>query len=284
MFSAIRRRLTYANVGMTVVLVFAMSGGALAASKFVITSTKQIKPSVLKQLSGKAGAPGPAGPTGPAGAPGAGTPGPQGPVGSNGANGESVTSAALKPKEGGCTEGGSKFTVGGKETTACNGAKGAAGAPGAIHPGEKLPTGASETGTWATVSLQDGGFALGLVSMSFTVPLATSLEESHIHYIPAELWEGILGGGSGEFCNGQSGSELTACEKAAEEIKKECPGTEAEPQAKAGSLCVYVKSDSIEPNFELVEVNGGAGVVLALVNIHERVLQSAYGTWAVTAS
>lgn len=47
MFSRIRKRLTYANVAMTMALVFAMSGGAYAAKKYVITSTKQIKPSVL---------------------------------------------------------------------------------------------------------------------------------------------------------------------------------------------------------------------------------------------
>ena len=47
MFSRIRKRLTYANVAMTMALVFAMTGGAYAAKKYVITSTKQIKPSVL---------------------------------------------------------------------------------------------------------------------------------------------------------------------------------------------------------------------------------------------
>jgi hypothetical protein len=42
---------------MTLALVFAMSGGAYAARRFVITSTKQIKPSVLKSLSGIDGDP-----------------------------------------------------------------------------------------------------------------------------------------------------------------------------------------------------------------------------------
>jgi hypothetical protein len=55
MFTRLRPRFTYANVTVTLALVFAMTGGAYAASKFIITSTKQIKPSVLSQLKGKAG-------------------------------------------------------------------------------------------------------------------------------------------------------------------------------------------------------------------------------------
>ena len=83
-----RRHLTYANVAATLALVFAMSGGALAATHYVITSTKQIKPSVLKELKGKAGVTGPAGATGPGGANGqAGAAGPQGPGGATGPGG-----------------------------------------------------------------------------------------------------------------------------------------------------------------------------------------------------
>lgn len=78
-----RKRFSYANVTATLALVFAMSGGALAAGHYIITSTKQIKPSVLKTLKGKAGAVGPAGKTG--------APGPQGkegPAGSTGKEGK----------------------------------------------------------------------------------------------------------------------------------------------------------------------------------------------------
>jgi hypothetical protein len=60
----IRKRFTYANIVATLALVFAMSGGALAASKYLITSTKQISPKVIKKLKGKAG---PSGKEGPAG-------------------------------------------------------------------------------------------------------------------------------------------------------------------------------------------------------------------------
>ncbi len=83
-----RRHFNYANVVATFALVFAMSGGALAAKHYLISSTKQIKPSVLKQLkgnTGKAGPAGPAGSTGPAGHTGAtgltGPPGKEGPAG-----------------------------------------------------------------------------------------------------------------------------------------------------------------------------------------------------------
>jgi hypothetical protein len=79
-----RRRITYANVVATLALFFALSGGAIAASHYLITSTKQIKPSVLKKLKGNAGKTGATGPTGAAGATGKegakGSTGPEGAV------------------------------------------------------------------------------------------------------------------------------------------------------------------------------------------------------------
>jgi hypothetical protein len=70
--------MTYANVVATLALIFAMTGSAVAATHYLITSSKQISPKVLKELK----APGKTGATGPAGSPGA-----QGPRGANGANG-----------------------------------------------------------------------------------------------------------------------------------------------------------------------------------------------------
>lgn len=67
------RHLSYANVVATLALVFAMSGGALAAKHYLINSTRQINPKVLKKLrgnAGKSGAPGQAGATGQPGATG----------------------------------------------------------------------------------------------------------------------------------------------------------------------------------------------------------------------
>lgn len=76
------RRPSPATVIATVALFFALGGTALA-SHYFITSTNQIKPSVLNKLKGKRGprgATGPMGPTGPAGPQGAtGLQGPAGP-------------------------------------------------------------------------------------------------------------------------------------------------------------------------------------------------------------
>ncbi len=93
-----RKRLSYANVTATLALVFAMSGGAMAANSYLINSTKQINPKVLKKLTGKpgkngtagaTGATGATGPTGPAGSPGAaGTKGEKGEKGETGLQGE----------------------------------------------------------------------------------------------------------------------------------------------------------------------------------------------------
>ncbi len=87
--SVLRRHLTYANLAATLALLFAMSGGALAANHYLINSTHQISPRVLKRLKGNRGPRGAAGIQGiaiqgPGGAPGnkgqRGEPGPPGPV------------------------------------------------------------------------------------------------------------------------------------------------------------------------------------------------------------
>lgn len=72
--------LSYANLTSTLALFLVLAGGtAYAAHHYLITRASQIKPSVLAQLRGHAGA------TGPAGA--AGTSGAAGPAGAAGAPG-----------------------------------------------------------------------------------------------------------------------------------------------------------------------------------------------------
>ena len=77
-----RRRPGYADITATIALVLAMSGGAFAAGHYLITSTTQIKPSVLRHLKGARGPRGVTGPRGSQGPPGvqgnAGSTGPQG--------------------------------------------------------------------------------------------------------------------------------------------------------------------------------------------------------------
>lgn len=85
MFSLLRRHLTYANVAATLALLFSMSGGAFAAKHYLVDSTSQISPKVLKTLRKHRGTTGARGPIGPTGA--AGGPGPEGPRGAAGPEG-----------------------------------------------------------------------------------------------------------------------------------------------------------------------------------------------------
>ncbi len=92
-----KRRPSMTTVIACLALFFALGGTAIAAQHYLVTSTDQIKPSVLAKLKGKEGPPGPQGQTGPAGAPGAtgetgsagprGFTGPQGSAGAQGATG-----------------------------------------------------------------------------------------------------------------------------------------------------------------------------------------------------
>jgi hypothetical protein len=80
-----KRHLTFANAAATLALLFSMTGGALAASHYLINNKNQISPKVLRELhgaNGHNGAPGSAGPEGPEGPQGSQGPGgPQGPGG-----------------------------------------------------------------------------------------------------------------------------------------------------------------------------------------------------------
>jgi hypothetical protein len=268
MFSAIRRRFTYANVAMTLALVFAMSGGAYAASKYLITSTKQISPKVLKSLQGKAGsagangAQGPAGPTGPQGP--AGAKGENGTSGTSGANGVSVTSSAEAAGTN-CKAGGSKFVSASGTTYACNGEKGAAGQTGFS---EHLPAGKTETGTWAANPAEGQE---QLVGISFNIPLEAELEDSQVHVVDLEELKGIV-----------------------QRATTSCLGTAEDPTAAPGNLCVYIGEDlgGLHGNVQVGGVSkpyglllpgvGRSGAVLKFTNNGTPTL--AYGTWAVTAA
>jgi hypothetical protein len=259
MLSRIRKHMTYANAAMTLALVFAMTGGAYAAGKVLITSTKQIKPSVLKQLQGKAGAQGPAGATGPAGPQGpAGSSGKDGAPGASGKDGVSVTSAALSKGNAKCKEGGSEFTAANGATTACNGKEGEPWTAGGT-----LPSKATETGAW-TVGVEPGLEGsipvLQQEAISFNIPLTSSLEKSHTMFVPI----GEVGTGG---CEG---------------------GTAEIPSAEPGYLCVYVGEAAHVNPFSIrnpgkVEVEG-AGTTGAVLWFNElEGFSRAAGTWAVTA-
>jgi hypothetical protein len=90
MFKIMGGRLSYANVTATLALVLSMSGGALAANHYLINSTRQINPRVLKRLRGTTG---PQGPPGPATL--AAQPGPAGPPGAAGGTGPAGTARAF---------------------------------------------------------------------------------------------------------------------------------------------------------------------------------------------
>jgi hypothetical protein len=256
MFSALRKRMSYANVTATLALFFALSGGALAASHYLITSTKQIKPSVLSALKGKAGKTGPVGPAGergPAGSNGVNGEGKEGKAGTNGTNGVSPEGVEFPvgTSKGSCTakQGGVEFK-GVSTTYACNGKNGMTGFTSTLPPGK------TETGTWYVLTNVDSfGGALpneGFAPVSFAIPLETPGEEEDVHVLTA-------------------GASATT----------ECPGSVTEPAAAPGELCVYTNEERATPGFLEVDPDAKSGVVLVFKGASGEGV--AFGSWAVTA-
>lgn len=224
-----RKHFNTGTVIAIVAMVFAMTGGAYAAKKFLITSTKQISPSVLKALAGKpgaAGAQGPAGPAGPAG--------PQGAAGAAGSKGE--TGAA--GKEG---------AQGKQGPTGAAGAKGAAGAAGPTGPtgpegspwsaGGTLPSRKTETGTWAGTMYDIPEGKEVQIPISFPIPLKAGSEEAYV----LDKKETEEGKGEGH--------------------EKGCTGTVEEPVAPPGLLCIYTFEEELNQSeiSPLVDFNGAFG-------------------------
>ncbi len=248
MFSKIRKRLTYANVAMTLALVFAMSGGAYAASKYIITSTKQIKPSVLKSLKGKAGPAGAQGLKGEAGAAGASVTGKEGPVGKEGKEGPQ-------------------------------------GPPGTTGFTKTLPSGESEKGDWALGG--EASFVEGSVSFGIPLGEAPTAHYIRVGGLEAN-WNQTtnkLEEVAPTKCGSPVGTAAkpkanpgNLCVYASEEVNtlKEY-GSSALPKicafGTAAGLCVFEATEgAADPyGFGLSTLSEVAGVV------------SVRGTWAVTA-
>jgi Collagen triple helix repeat (20 copies) len=154
MFSAIGRRMRVspATVIASLALVFAMAGGAYAASKYVITSTKQISPKVLKSLQGKAG-----------------------PAGKNGANGTNGANGAQGPQGAQGPAG-----AGAQGPAGPAGLAGATGPTGTTGFTKTLPKGESLKGEWSLVADASEAFGHVADSVSFGIPLA---EAPVAHYI-----------------------------------------------------------------------------------------------------
>jgi len=255
MFSLLRNRFGIPGIVAVFALVFAMAGGALAAKKYIITSTNQIKPSVLKSLQGKAG------PAGAAGAKGdAGPAGPQGPAGKNGTNGTNGATGVT----------GAIGTTGATGATG-SGATGATGATGNI--GATLTSSASETGTWG---FGKQGAGTVIVPISFNIPLLAALDENHVHFIKTN--------GKEVFFN----ISLPGLE---EKTSTTCLGNAEAPTATSGNLCIYQKSltaaETPVSNGNIWKA-GGAGFGDATAGSYMEITATGagafgIGTWAVKA-
>jgi hypothetical protein len=227
MFQVLRKHFNPATVMAFAALVFAITGGAFAATGgrggggsgggpsakasasvgsrtvVAVAAKKKAAPKATRGPAGPKGATGPAGPAGPAGSAGAagakgengaaGGQGPQGPQGEKGEKGES-------------------------------GSQGPSGTTGFT---KTLPAKETETGEWGLSIPATGAYQHGLDVVSFVIPLAKA---PAAHYLRED--------GKEPFFN-----ETTKKEEQREQAS--CPGNVESPKALPGNLCIYA---SIEEN------------------------------------
>jgi hypothetical protein len=268
----LKPHLTPSTAIAIIALVFALTGGAFAASSHgggnapakASASTTPLASAAKSKPKPKA-KPGPRGPAGPAGK--------NGTNGANGAPGATGPAGPAGPAGGAGPQGltGNEGPVGheGKE-----GPKGKEGALGTA--GVTLPKGASETGVWAVGETASATPELNVsklyIPISFPIPLAAALIEENVH-----VFEGETPPGGCEF--------VTVKETIAQGVEEEVKHLKAAP----GNLCVHVTTAfrftaaqlSLR-NPEFSEAGAGTdGAVLESGNLEQAA--KGYGTWAVTA-
>ena len=236
MFQAIRKQITPATVLAFVALVFAVTGGAFAATGggsgggssakagASVTPTATAAKAKAKPKS-KAGARGPAGPKGAMGATGA-----TGPAGAQGAQG---VAGAAGPKG----ETGSTGLQGpeGKE-----GKEGKTGPEGKSGFTENLPEGKTLKGDWSVFAHVSSGGAAGSEwgSVSFGIPVENEAGESPT---PVYVREGAP-------------------------TPEHCLGSVLDPGAEPGYLCVFASeesnSDASINKTLMVQINAGQSTKL----------------------
>jgi hypothetical protein len=258
MFQALRRHVNPTTFIALLALVFALTGGAFAATSASSgsggagSSQGLLATASKAKAKAKAGPRGPAGPRGATGAAGAiGAVGAIGPAGATGAAGPAGPVGAGIPGSDG------KEGPQGKE-----GKEGPQGPKGTSGFTDTLPSGKTETGTWSTVIgpvVSGINAGIGFRQVSFAIPLLTPIAEANVKV----------------KLEGYDGTDQTGVEH------EECPGSAEDAKAAAGKLCVYTSSDNgIEPT-ELVRSTTPDGVIIQVLSVNAG--QYAYGTWAVTA-
>jgi hypothetical protein len=222
MFQRVRKHLTPSTAIAFLALVFALTGGAFAASSHGggagVKASAAVAPAAIAveakaRVKAKAGPRGPAGPRGATGA--AGPAGAQGAAGAQGPAGARGEAGSQGPE--------------GKQGEP--GVKGEQGAPGTIGFTETLPSGKTLKGAWALIGTAAAGNQHFGDAVSFGIPLATA--PVAVHYLR------------------ESGLEPVYNETASKEeevTQPACPGSAAEPEAEAGNLCVYT-GVAVELNF-----------------------------------